>query len=183
MQNWIAILGVIVNLCAIAIAYFAFNQSVTATKASLDLTRKSIEQNNLATIYSLSQATHSFLIEDPTIAIHFDKVYRENLTDKELLDDFHSSNLQRRVTIWHGCESIADFMQLSFAQKDLLPKEDWESWLNYFSDLQQESPVFRKFLETRENWYNFQKKLEVARKKPKENPWDIVSRQAFIYEW
>jgi hypothetical protein len=164
MQNWIALLGVIVNLLAIVIAYWAFAQSVKAT-------RESFEQNNLATIYSLSLETHSFLKDNKSVAMHFDKWYREKKTDRELLDDYKNATPEKQLAIWHGCELIADFMQLCFEQKERLPEESWKNWLNYFCNLYEESPVFRKkFLLERGSWYTFEGELVEAWKARKGKP-------------
>lgn len=75
------------------------------------------------------------------------------------MDEFHMGNDQNKIAIWHGCEKLSDFIQLTFNQRHLIPKEDWETWWNYFLDLYQESPVLREFLKTRKNWYSFEDKI------------------------
>lgn len=120
---------------------------------ALNLNRQALRQNNLATIYSLSQSTHDLLDTYPLLSKYFDKFDQDGKTDQELRADLSRESLESRIRVQLLAEKLADFIHLTYNQKDVLPAEDWNTWWAYFCDAYDESFVLRDFFDRRPTWY------------------------------
>jgi len=61
----------------------------------------------------------------------------------------------RQVVVYMACQRIADFTQIAFIQRDVIPNHDWNTWWSYMTDQYDESPFYRAFLANRPTWYAF----------------------------
>lgn len=150
---------------------------------ALDATQKSLRQSNMATIYTLGSELTKADEERPGLSRYFDAEARKNngfwLTEKEfweafdqlpeeqqtvsrreeyaqLWKDFCCESKEDRVRIYMACMRIGDFTQIAFMQRKLMPKKDWNTWWNYFTDQYDESPFYRVYLtKKRPRWYAF----------------------------
>ena len=145
--------------------YMSWNSVVT--------TGESLRQSNLATIYTLSGELTRFDQENPALSKFFDKearrkpwVTEEDLRketpdeytklweDFEALDKNNRGDRYEQFKVYMACQRIADFSQLAFLQRDVLPAEDWDTWWNYITDQYDESPLYRIYLAKRARWYS-----------------------------
>ena len=150
--------------------------------ASLRETHNSLRQSNIDTIYSLGFEVTKYQEENPNLAKFLDKELRQPwITEQDYWSDFdkHATDLSKEeqakvreeyVKMWDeyrmldehgqtllylGCERIADFSQIAFMQREILPDEDWNTWWSYLTDQYDESPFYRIFLSKRPSWYAF----------------------------
>jgi hypothetical protein len=167
-MTWITLLGV-----AVAIALGL---------VSLRETNKSLRQNNLATIYTLGFEITKYQQENPKLAKFLDKQLRQPwITEKEYLaeveaeveklpkeqqakardeykklwEEYSKVDEDKQTLLYLGCERIADFSQIAYMQREVLPDEDWNTWWSYITDQYDESPFYRVFLSKRPTWYAF----------------------------
>lgn len=129
--------------------------TVKAQTAAIDTAKQALQQNTLATVYSLSQSAHAFLDANPGLIVHFDKNFRGCRSDEDLRNEYENADVETQGKIKLGCEKIADFMQVAFTQRELFPDGDWNTWWAYFCDAHDESPKLRDFLKDRDTWYEF----------------------------
>jgi len=146
---------------------------------SLRETNKSLRQNNLATIYTLGFEVTKDQQENWKIAKFLDKELRQAwVTEKALWGEFEKlpkeqqtkelrdeytkmwdeySKLEEKdqTMLYLGCMKIADFSQIAFMQREVLPNEDWNTWWSYIADQYDESPFYRVYLSKRPTWYAF----------------------------
>lgn len=171
--RWSAPIGPLVTMVILTVsAIFASlvysearDQNVAQRKAAQSqqtLLRQSIDQNTIATIYTMGMELQKILMQYPELRIYFDAnldprtpprkeddAQRRDRLNKQF--DKESNATQQRV--WQYCEALADFFEYTYALRDLLPESDWNGWWTYFSDAYEESHFLKIFMTSRPGWY------------------------------
>jgi hypothetical protein len=143
---------------ALIVFFEARKQNATQRENSteqLTQLRNSLTQNNLTTIYTLGSEILKFQQAHPKLAKFFDKELRPSTTEEQLKEEYEKLSEEERTLIYLGSEQLADFSQIAFMQRDILPADDWDTWWSYITDQYDESPIYRDFLLKRSAWYAF----------------------------
>jgi hypothetical protein len=154
-MTWATVVNSVLTLAALVVALFMGVRSLRVAEDSLRATSESLRQSNLATIYALGLEVTKFQDEHPKLARFFDKALRKPITDQELWEEYKKLPEEEQTLVYLGCQRIADFSQIAFVQRDMLPADDWDTWWSYITDQYDESPIYRDFLSRRPTWYAF----------------------------
>jgi hypothetical protein len=189
--QWGTVLSALGTMAALAIAYEAFSvqntqlkeQIDSQAKASadererfqrqLDVQRKHLDQfvrafqnQQTATFYTQVNTTTRFLQDHPTLYDYFKRRPNGKQSAKEHSDlvkaRFERASSEEQALVLIGVESLADFMDTAYAQRETLRPEtgEWNTWWNYFADCYDENPILRDFLSTNPDEYTVAEMLK-----------------------
>jgi hypothetical protein len=174
-----AVVNASCTLVALGASLFLGLRSLRVSEESLRATSESLRQNNLATIYTLGGELTKFDQENPKLSEFFEAEARKPWATEEALwgeyeklpkgrktcevrdeyakmwADYKALDKDEQVKVYMTCQRIADFSQIAFVQRHVLPDDDWDTWWNYITDQYDESPLYRVFLSRRPGWYAF----------------------------
>ena len=157
VREWLSAIGSLLG----GLGFFIAAYALVMSQRSLAISQGTLQSSVMTTLYSLGQESDKFFVEHPELLEYFYRDDRDpKLTDKELMAKFHSLTPERQGIINTVCEMLADHADLAFLQRRDLPSDEWNNWWSYMSDLYDESPVFRAFLERRSNWYSIDEALK-----------------------
>ena len=154
-MTWATVVNSFLTLAALVAAIFLGLRSLHVAEDSQRATSESLRQNNLATIYTLGFEITKFQEEHPKVARFFDKELPRPMTDQEMWEEYKKLPEEDQILVYVGCEKFADFSEIAFMQRELLPPDDWDTWWSYITDQYDESPIFRDFLSKRPTWYAY----------------------------
>jgi len=189
--QWGTVLSALGTMAALAIAYEAFSvqntqlkeQIDSQAKASadererfqrqLDVQRKHLDQfvqafqnQQTATFYTQVNMTTRFLQDHPSLYDYFKKRPNGKESAKEHSDRvkarFERASAEEQALVLIGVESLADFMDTAYAQRETLRPEtgEWNTWWNYFVDCYYENPILRDLLSTNPDEYTVAEMLK-----------------------
>jgi hypothetical protein len=183
--QWGTVLSALATLAALAVAYEAFSlqnaqlreQIDSQAKASadererfqrqLDVQRKHLDQfvkafqnQQSATFYTQVNTTTRFLQDHPNLYDYFKK--RPNSKESAKARNeivrarFDRASAEEQALVLIGVESLADFMDTAYAQRETLRPDtgEWNTWWNYFVDCYDENPILREFLSANPDEYS-----------------------------
>ncbi len=174
------ICNLILGIATLVVTVFIANLA----KSELESLKSSITQQTATDVYSVGLQTSTLLIENPEIRLYFEDVDdffsaktmpRSSLTsfrakidrDKEWerQREIAEERLSRetsatRAKVWAYAEFLADFIELSFVNRNLLQPDDWKSWWYYICDQYDGSAALREYCRVRggkdaRKWYSF----------------------------
>jgi hypothetical protein len=155
-MTWATVVNAVCTLVALVVAVWLGLRSMRVAEDTLRTTAESLRQSNLATIYGLGSETTKFIEANPQLSRFFDKTHRRpDMTDEELWQEFKKLPEDQQIVVDLGCDRIADFMQVAFVQRSVLPADEWNKWWSYFADQYDESPILRGYLVKRAAWFAF----------------------------
>jgi len=150
----------IIVLAAIATAAGAW-----LTYRALVETGKSVENSIATAIYVGNNTPTQLLVEHPDLIEYFDKSARDpTISDELLINQFDKLLPEKRNLIMAICMVHADYAELTFIQRKVIPACDWNGWWRYYTDLYDESPIFRRYLSNRSTWYLIDNAITIQRR-------------------
>jgi hypothetical protein len=189
--QWGTVLSALGTMAALAIAYEAFSvqntqlkeQIDSQAKASadererfqrqLDVQRRHLDQfvrafqnQQTATFYTQVYTTTRFLQDHPNLYDYFKRRPNGKESAKEHSDSvkarFERASSEEQALVLIGVESLADFMDTAYAQRETLRPEtgEWNTWWNYFVDCYDENPILRDLLATNPDEYTVAEMLK-----------------------
>jgi hypothetical protein len=154
-DTWAAILTSVSTFAALVVAMLLGLHAMRTAEESLRSSAEFTRQSNLLAIYNLNQESMKFFEANPALVPYFDKTYRAGKTDQEVLESVPKLPQNQKILLELACEKIADFMQVVFLQRDVLPAQDWDNWWSSICDQYDEGPLLRDYLQRRAKWYAY----------------------------
>jgi hypothetical protein len=182
--QWGTVLSALGTLAALAIAYSAFSvqntqlkeQLKTQSQASaeererflsqLNVQRKQFDQfvnafhnQQTAAFYAQVHTITRFLQDHPSLYDYFKRRPNLRQSAKEHSEmvraRFQKATAEEQALVLIGDESLADFMDTAYAQRETLRPEtgEWNTWWNYFVDCYDENPLLRELLSANADEY------------------------------
>ena len=171
--RYIGPLGPLVTMVVLAVSafaawnvYFEARQQNAAQREGAVrqqmLLRDSIDQNTIASIYTLGMETTKFLVQYPEIRVYFEasEDYRVEPRKEDpdqrrdwLYQRFDKEPDLTKQRVWTYCQMLADFYEYTFVLRHLLPERDWDGRWFYFCDAYDESPFLKAYFKSRPTWY------------------------------
>jgi hypothetical protein len=145
----------ICTLITLIVAVLLGLHSMRISEKTVETMAENVRQANLLGIYSLNLESSKFFDAHPLLVKFFDKMYRPEMTDKQLQEEFDKLDEAQKSLVWLGCDKVADLMQVTFLQRDKLPDADWNNWWNGMCDDYDESPMLREYVSKRRKSYAF----------------------------
>ena len=189
--QWGTVLSAVATLAALAVAYEAFSvqntqlqeQIASQTKASteererfqrqLDVQRKHLDQfvrafqnQQSAAFYTQVNTTTRFLQEHPSLYDYFKNRPNSKLSAKEhgaqVKARFDQASAEEQALVLIGVESLADFMDTAYAQRETLRPDtgEWNTWWNSFVDYYDENPILRELFDANPDEYSVAEMLK-----------------------
>jgi hypothetical protein len=193
--QWGTVLSALGTMAALAIAYEAFNvqnvqlkeQIKAQTLASaeererflsqLNVQRKQFDQfvnafhnQQTASFYTQVHTITRFLEDHPSLYDYFKRRpnVRQSATehDEMVKARFQKATSEEQALVLIGVESLADFMDTAYAQRETLRPEtgEWNTWWNYFVDCYDENPMLRELLSKNDDEYSVAEMLKLERR-------------------
>lgn len=154
-ETWSTVVTAVCTLITLIVAVLLGLHSMRTSERSLETMSENVRQSNLLGIYSLNLESSKFFDAHPQLVKFFDKLYRPEMTDKQLQEEFDKLEDSQKALVRLGCDKLADFMQVAFLQRDKLPDADWNNWWSSMCDEYDESLVLREYLMKRRKAYAF----------------------------
>lgn len=178
--QWGTVLSALGTMAALAVAYSAFSVQNAQLKeqirvqaqasaeererflTQLNVQRKHLDQfsnafhnQQSAAFYTQVHTITRFLRDHPRLYDYFKRGpnVKQSVTEHaEMVEArFQKAPSEEQAQVLIGVESLADFMDTAYAQRETLRTEtgEWNTWWNYFVDCYDENPILRELL--REN--------------------------------
>lgn len=154
-ETWSTVVTAICTLITLIVAVLLGLHGMRTSERSLETMSENVRQANLLGIYSLNLESSKFFDAHPHLVKFFDKLYRPEMTDKQLQDEFDKLDESQKSLVRLGCDKMADLMQVTFLQRDKLPDADWNNWWSSMCDEYDESLVLRDYVAKRRKSYAF----------------------------
>jgi hypothetical protein len=182
--QWGTVLSALGTIAALAVAYEAFSVQNTQLREQLksqlqasteererfqrqlDVQRRHLDQfvqafqnQQTATFYTQVNTTTRFLQDHPQLYDYFKRRPSSKLSAKEHSDRvkarFEKASAEEQALVLIGVESLADFMDTAYAQRETLRREtgEWNTWWNYFIDCYDENPILRDLFDANPDEY------------------------------
>jgi hypothetical protein len=189
--QWGTVLSALGTIAALAVAYSAFavqntqlkeqikSQAQTAAEererflSQLNVQRKQFDQlviafhnQQTATFYTQVHTITRFLQDHPALYDYFKRRPGPKQSAKEHCDmvrsRFQKATPEEQALVLIGVESLADFMDTAYAQRETLRPEtgEWNTWWNYFADCYDENPILRELLSANGDEYTVAEMLK-----------------------
>jgi hypothetical protein len=154
-DTWALVITAAGTVLTLIVAVLLGLHGVKTAEKTVTTMTDMLRENNLLTVYTLNLETAKFFEANPGLIKFFDKMDRKPISDEALMEEFAKLSEQDQILVRLGCQKIADFMQVTFLQRSLLPAEDWDNWWRYMGDQFDESPILRDYLAKRQTWYAY----------------------------
>jgi hypothetical protein len=147
-----------------------FQRQLDVQRKHLDQFVKAFENQQSATFYTQVNTNTRFLQDHPQLYDYFKKRPSLKHSAKEHAEmvraRFQKASPEEQALVLIGIESLADFMDTAFAQRDTLRRDtgEWNTWWNYFLDCYDENPILQDFLSVNSDEYTVAQMLKPERR-------------------
>jgi len=189
--QWGTVLSALGTIAALGVAYSAFDVQNVQLKeqmkaqeqasaeerehflSQLNVQRKQFDQlvdafhnQQSASFYTQVHTITRFLQDHPKLYDYFKRRPNVKCSPNEHCEmvraRFQKATSEEQALVLIGVESLADFMDTAYAQRDTLRREtgEWNTWWNYFVDCYDENPILRELLSANDDEYLVAKMLK-----------------------
>jgi len=131
--------------------------------AQLRQSRQTLKEQSIADVMHQSSQILMWAAEDPEAYAYFERdIFSREGRDQRTLEDLARADRKTRMRVQVACETIADFFEATYDQRQSFSPHDWYGWWTYMLDVYDESPVLREYFRRRGPWYDIGPALETA---------------------